>query len=552
MIDLSTTAPVHAPPASRVWRRRLGVTALFTALTALMTWPQPLVLATHAAQHQDVFFNLWRLRWIHHALTTSPSRLFDGNVFHPERGVLAFSDAILIEGLLALPLFLLGLPPVLVHNLTLLGAIVASGVGMFVLARHLSGSQTAGVVAGIIFAFAPYRFEHYMHMELQWAVWMPWAFWALQRTIETQAWRFGALTGVFIALQMLSSIYYGMFLALLIALVGGVQLLTLKPRQILLALGSLGLGAVIAVTVAGLYSIPYSSAASRVGTRHEHEIRMFSARPRDYRVPTATNLLYGGRFDGSPERRLFPGVLPMLLALAGLLLVRPTAAVLASLLGLLVAFELSLGLNGMLYPILYEHVSAFQGLRAPARVSILGLMFLGVLAAWGCAALGSIVGTRGRRALTVVFAGIVLLEYWVAPLHLVAYHNQPPALYAWLARQPRGVVAEFPVPRVDGLPHEEPRYAYMSTFHWMPLLNGYSGYYPPSYLRRLQILETFPDARSLEQLRADGVRYIVIHAGGYSVEARARVIETLILEFNLAHIGDFDDGWGAATVFAMR
>jgi hypothetical protein len=550
MIDVASSSRASAPGT---WRRRLGITGLFTALTALMTWPQPIVLATHAAPHEDVFFNLWRLRWIHRALTTSPSRLFDGNVFHPEPGVLALSDAILVEGLFAFPLFVLGLPPVLVHNLTLLGAIVASGVGMFVLARHLTGSATGGVVAGVIFAFAPYRFEHYMHMELQWTVWMPWAFWALQRTIETSSIRFGVLTGVFIALQMLSSIYYGMFLALLTVAVGGIQLITLGRRRLMLAIASLTAGALLAGAVSAVYSIPYSAVSSRVGTRHMHEIRMFSARPRDYRVATPTNLLYGARHPGFPERRLFPGILPLLLALVGLLLVRPPAPAIAYLLGLVLAFELSLGVRGMLYPVLYEHVSAFHGLRAPARASVFGLLFLGVLAAYGCAALGSIVTPRVRRGLTVAFTAVLLLEYWVAPLHLAPYHNQPPRLYTWLKQHPRGVVAEFPVPRVNALPYEEPRYAYMSTFHWMPLLNGYSGYYPPSYLRRLELLQRFPDARSLEQLRAAGVRYVIIHSGGYRTpEERARVVEALAFEFNLAHLGDFDDGWGVGTVFSMR
>ena len=40
------------------------------------------------------------------------------------------------------------------------------------------------MIAGIVFAFVPYRFEHYMHMELQWTMWMPWAFWALHRTLR--------------------------------------------------------------------------------------------------------------------------------------------------------------------------------------------------------------------------------------------------------------------------------------------------------------------------------------------------------------------------------
>ena len=107
----------------------------------------------------------------------------------------------LVEGVLAAPLLWAGVPPVLVHNFMLLGAIVASGVGNFVLARHLTGSVGGALAAGVIFAFAPYRFEHYMHMELQWTVWSPWAFWALQRTLETASIRFGLLTGLFLALH---------------------------------------------------------------------------------------------------------------------------------------------------------------------------------------------------------------------------------------------------------------------------------------------------------------------------------------------------------------
>ena len=77
----------------------------------------------------------------------------------------------------------------LVHNLLLLGAMAGSGVAMFALARYLTGSRAAGVIAGIVFAFAPYRFEHAMHMELQWAMWMPLAFLALHRTFDTGEWK---------------------------------------------------------------------------------------------------------------------------------------------------------------------------------------------------------------------------------------------------------------------------------------------------------------------------------------------------------------------------
>src|SRR5205814_757282 len=128
-----------------------SVMLLFVSLTAIMTWPQLRVIGTDALDDQDVYFNLWRLTWIAHALATSGGTLFDANIFVPEHGVLAYSDAMLVEGVVAAPLLWLGVPPVLVHNLMLLGAIAASGIAAFFLARHLTRSAASAVVAGVIF-----------------------------------------------------------------------------------------------------------------------------------------------------------------------------------------------------------------------------------------------------------------------------------------------------------------------------------------------------------------------------------------------------------------
>jgi hypothetical protein len=106
------------------WLQRLLIAGLFVAITVVMTWPQITQIATHARDHHDVYFNLWRLAWVAHALTTSPQHLFDGNIFYPEPRAMTYSDAIFVEGLFATPLLIVGVPPVLVHNLLLLGAIV--------------------------------------------------------------------------------------------------------------------------------------------------------------------------------------------------------------------------------------------------------------------------------------------------------------------------------------------------------------------------------------------------------------------------------------------
>src|SRR5262249_24366629 len=105
-------------------------------LTVLLAWPQALHMRDAVANHDDPYFSAWRLAWIAHALRVDPSRLFDANIFYPEPRTLAYSDATLLEGALAAPFLWAGLSPVLIYNLLLLGAIAASGLGMFVLVRH--------------------------------------------------------------------------------------------------------------------------------------------------------------------------------------------------------------------------------------------------------------------------------------------------------------------------------------------------------------------------------------------------------------------------------
>jgi hypothetical protein len=523
------------------------VCALFVGLTAVMTWPSALHLATRSVDHQDVFFNMWRMEWVRHALLTSPRDLFNGNQFYPERGVLAYSDAMMVESLIALPLLSAGLPAMLVHNLLLLGVIAASGVGMFVLARYLWGNTHAAVVAGLIFAFAPYRFSHFMHMELQWAVWMPWAFWAMQRTLDTGALRYGVLTGVFMALQLTSSIYYGLFLAVILAVVAAIQVAALGRRGVR-PLAALGAGALILAATAWVYSGPYREASARVGLRDTLEIRKYSAQPSSYFRVHESNRLLGRWRAGSTELNLYPGLVPMALGLFALAAMRPTRITLAYAAGLMVAIDFSLGINGLVYPHLQYHVQFFKGLRAPSRASILFLLCLGVLAARATTAILARVTDSKRKVYGAALAAVILVEYFSAPMKLVPYPRRA-QLYDFLAQLPDGNVLELPIPRPDALPFLDTRYLYTSTFHWKTLVNGYSGYYPRSYLQRLVHLETFPSEVALEQIKDDQVRYVVVHDEEYRDPAEgARILEELV-RLGGKPIGRMHDGWSLATLF---
>ena len=110
-----------------------GVLFVFGTLTVALTWPQAAHLRTHVPSFDDSLLSIWRIAWIAHAIG-SPASLADANIFHPEARTLAYTDAVLLQGLVATPFIRAGASPVLVYNLLILGSIALSGAAMYLLA----------------------------------------------------------------------------------------------------------------------------------------------------------------------------------------------------------------------------------------------------------------------------------------------------------------------------------------------------------------------------------------------------------------------------------
>ena len=134
---------------------------------------------------------------------------------------------------------------------------------------------------------------------------------------------------------------------------------------------------------------------------------------------------------------------------------------------------------------LYDYFLPFKALRVPARMGLMVGFSLAVLAGYGAARLAgrSAVGAgapacAGRRP-----RRLMLVEYASKPLAVLACAARARRqIYADLVRDrgdsPTAVLFEFPTASLD-----DPAYLYYSTFHWQSLVNGYSGFFPPSYLR---------------------------------------------------------------------
>ena len=104
----------------------------FAAFVAVLTWPQAALL--HSVPDKgDPLFSTWRIAWVAHQIVRDPLRLFDGNIFHPERLTLTYSDPVIVEGLMAAPFLWLGAHQLTVYTLLFLSGFALSGVTMYFL-----------------------------------------------------------------------------------------------------------------------------------------------------------------------------------------------------------------------------------------------------------------------------------------------------------------------------------------------------------------------------------------------------------------------------------
>jgi len=162
------------------------------------------------------------------------------------------------------------------------------------------------------------------------------------------------------------------------------------------------------------------------------------------------------------------------------------------------------------------------------------MLFLAVLAGFGVRALER---TRRGPWLALVFAALFLVEANTAPINM----NQTTGLRGLAAVPDRVLPGPDTLPiyrEVRALPDDvlvaelpfgewqyELRYVYYSTTHWRRLLNGFSGYFPSSYVLASTVLRDLP-ARQNEAwdtlLRAN-VTHVVVHEGAYLGDEGARV-----------------------------
>jgi hypothetical protein len=191
-------------------------------------------------------------------------------------------------------------------------------------------------------------------------------------------------------------------------------------------------------------------------------------------------------------------------------------------------------INGIVplpYALMHEWLPGFKSMRVVARIDVLTSLGLGVLAGIGAHFLldwaRPRITSRGFSGAAwqlpaVVLAVLPVVESWSAPVYSepVGTRQAVPAVYRWLAEQPRTVVLEYPMVYYKRGPDNvamQNTYQYYSSYHWQYTVNGSTTIRPYAYSALVNETEDcFPCPRSLDALWALGVEYVVAHLDNLS------------------------------------
>ena len=559
--------------------RRAAAFAICVLLAIAHTWPLALDPGRHSRNdNADTQLNEWIMAWVAHQLPRDPLHLFAANIFYPAKDALAFSEPLIVQGVMGAPLAWAGASPVLVYNVILILGFALTAFATYVLVESWTGSLSAGLVAGSLFAFNTHTLTRLAHIQGIHLYGLPLALLALDRLIRGGSYRPALGLALWLAVLAYSSGYLVVFTAVLVAVVLMTRAAEWLPRA-RAVVPRLAVAAVVAaVAIAPVY-LPYRRAA-----REQHMVRTldvikeYSATPAGYLASAGTLHFstWSGRFFKDPVDSFFPGFVA--LGLAGLAIASavrrrsPHGNPLRARVMMLAALGatgvvLSLGTATPVYGWLFTVFPPMQGLRAAARFGNLFLLAVAVLAGLGVATLppraidcaqakegrsheGADEGPRfrlpwpgrGRRQaqggwLAIVLVVLVNVEALRAPFRYTPF-NGIPGIYRLLASEPGPVVvAEQPFfPRWAVF--QNAGYVLASTTHWRPLMNGYSGYTPASYQRYAESFWYFPEDWAIRAMKDAGVSHVVVHVEAFHRDHQP-VLEALAkrTDFELMAVG---------------
>jgi hypothetical protein len=511
-------------------RERLLVVLVGAALTALLLFPISFHPGRHArADSSDGQFSLWNVAWVARTIVVDPVHLFDANIFHPHRGTLLYSEANLVAGALAVPAYWATRNPYIAHNTVVLFVFFLTALGTYWLVVYLTCNRWAGTVSAICFAFCPFLFAHTTHIQLLMTPGLPFSMLAFHRLADQPTRSRGVALGLAMAFTALSCAYYGVFVMMLI---GWAVLLTAGARRRWTDArywSAVGLAAIVGAVVVLPLFVPYLVLQRSGGfDRPLAESGRYAADWHSYLASAGRAHQWMLPYVRPWRDVAFPGFVALIFGVGWLSMawrLRGRAAEIVILYGSLavLAFWASFGPVARLYSVFFYTMPGFTLLRAPVRFALIVAFALSVLTGQAVAAL--LPRMRWPAVVGALLVALALGDH-LMPLNFPQPGPPSPA-YRVLAQLPRAPVIEMPFFERSRFYSRHTIYMLMSTTHWMPLVNGYSDYFPPDFADNAVALAPFPYPAAFDAAQRLGVRYAMFHLDVYDAKTRAEVEERL-------------------------
>ena len=527
------TAPYRATTdgGSRV-ARVAATLVLYLAMVAALTWPLALHLGTHLPNllfaRMDVLYGTWVLAWQTHALVTAPAGVLDANIYHPAPHALLYGPMGIGTLPFFAPPFLLTGNPALAANLALFACVALGALAVHRVVVRWANSELGGFVAGCAFLMTRWvlciwmaaRPVHFVLLYIPWII--------LLLALPGWTWRRGLLLGTLLVLQCLvDPIYVAPAVLAPVGLVAAWRTLRSGRRA-----SGLSLAGILAVTVLALTPIYQAYLTMRTENPSLADQTVWRAPPGPRPMEALT-------VPGGPLEALRPTAIPWViipLVFVGLVsfLLRPrrerevtraawrhaglwvVVSLLVSTPALVIALKSPIVFRSPLFVLLHWLApGVIDSIRGKFRLGFGVFIAMALLAGLAFAECQRRLGRHAGWASWVLAAILVASMYYLGPARVAPYPiAEAPArdtpIVPALARS-AGPVLELPARPQDFFAQAEAMYR--SIFHWRPVLNGYSSYWPQGFPERMALAAELPDPEVVTRLhRETGVESILVHA----------------------------------------
>jgi hypothetical protein len=190
----------------------------YVGFSLIQTWPLVAHLSNLLPSDLgDPVLNAWIVWWNAHAVPFT-TRWWNAPAFWPSTGALAFSEVLVGLSPITTPIQLLGGSAITAYNVAFLVTFPLSAIGAHALVYRLTGRHDAGVIAGLVYGFNPFRTAHFPQIQVMASYWMPLALLGLHGYVDTRKSRWLCVFAVAWLMQALSNGYYLLFFPVLVGM----------------------------------------------------------------------------------------------------------------------------------------------------------------------------------------------------------------------------------------------------------------------------------------------------------------------------------------------